>query len=224
LENEIGEPSQFDPTVNGILFDADNASPETITDVTVVNNEISGLTSDVAPLGIVVQHETENVTINNNEINDLTASIDSDSDDTDDGQDQPKTFAQGINIGSPSTSETVINGNTIEDVVDEDEKGDSFKTTEGFYGEAVKLGDEADPSGLTVRANQFLAAVGVNNAAPETLDAKSNYWGSRQGPEEVDSNLDSDDDDRADVVGNVDFEPFRRNPPGGSGGGNGRGN
>jgi hypothetical protein len=44
--------------------------------------------------------------------------------------------------------------------------------------------------------------------------AKQNYLGSPQGPETADFNRDADDDDQADVVGNVEFEPFKRRPSG----------
>ncbi|MFC7135702.1 hypothetical protein ACFQRB_02005 [Halobaculum litoreum] len=47
LDQETTDDSGF-PTVNGILFDADNDDPETITDVTVNNNVIEGLESDAS--------------------------------------------------------------------------------------------------------------------------------------------------------------------------------
>lgn len=48
------------------------------------------------------------------------------------------------------------------------------------------------------------------------VDAKNNYWGSPKGPEEAEFNQDGDDE-RSDVVGNVEYEPFLRNAPGGKG-------
>ena len=223
LDQETTEDSEF-PTVNGILFDAKNSDPGTITDTTVNNNTIHDLESDIAPLGIVVQHETDGVTINNNEIRDLVAADDTDSDPSD-SVDFGFTFAQGINIASPETKDTVINHNVIEDITSE----------ETILPEAVKI--DGDGGGLTFRANQFLVAVGLNNrngtdggsrdpSGDPVVDAKNNYWGSTEGPEEADFNQDADDDERSDVVGNVTFEPFLRNPPGkkDKGGGNGNGN
>lgn len=225
LDQETTDDSGF-PTVNGILFDADNSNPGTITDITVNNNTIEELESDIAPLGIVVQHDTDGVTINNNEIRDLVAADDTDSDPSD-SVDFGFTFAQGINIASQSTASTTINSNVIEDIT----------SAETILPEAVKI--DGDGGGLTFRSNQFLVAVGLNNRNgtadgsrdPSTdpeVDAQSNYWGSDEGPEIADFNQDVDDDDRADVIGNVDFEPFLRNPPGrgqgqGQGGGQSQG-
>ncbi len=211
LDQETTDDSGF-PTANGILFDADNSDPGTLTDTTVNNNTIHGIESDVAPLGIVVQHGTDGVDVNNNEIRDLVAADDTDSDPSDD-VDFEFTFAQGINVASPETEDTVINHNVIEEITSE----------ETILPEAVKI--DGDGGGLTVRANQFLVAVGLNNRNgtdddsrdPDddpVVDAKNNYWGSRKGPEAAAFNRDADDDDRSDVVGNVTAEPFLRNPPG----------
>ncbi|MGM0717846.1 MAG: hypothetical protein ACQET5_11885 [Halobacteriota archaeon] len=211
LDQETTEDSKF-PTVNGILFDADNDDPVTLTNTTVNNNTIRDVESDIAPLGIVVQHETDGVIINNNEIRDLVAADDTDSD-PNDSADFDFTFAQGINIASPVTADTVINHNVIEDI----------SSAETILPEAVKI--DGDGSGLTFRANQFLVAVGLNNrngtdggsrdpSSDPEIDAKNNWWGSAEGPEEATFNQDADDDDRSDVVGNVMAKPFLRNPPG----------
>lgn len=221
LDQETTANSGF-PTVNGILFDADNSNPGTVTDTTVNNNTIRDVESDIAPLGIVVQHETDGVDINNNEVRNLTAADDTDSDPSD-GVDFGFTFAQGINIASPSTADTVINHNVIEDISSE----------ETILAEAVKI--DGDGSGLKFRANQFLVAVGLNNrngtddgnrdpSGDPDIDAKNNWWGSEDGPEEAAFNQDADDDERSDVVGNVTYEPFLKNPPGGKNKGKGKGN
>jgi hypothetical protein len=220
LDQETTEDSGF-PTVNGILFDADNSDPGTLSNSSVNNNRISSLESDIAPLGIVVQHETDGLSINANRISGLVAADDTDSDQSD-GVDFGFTFAQGINIASPSTSDTDVNANVIEDIT----------SAETIFPEAIKI--DGDGGGVQFRSNQFLVAVGLNNrngtdggnrdpSGDPVVDARNNYWGSREGPELAEFNQDADDDDRADVVGNVDFEPFRRNPPG-RGRGNGRGN
>lgn len=220
LDQETTDDSGF-PTVNGILFDANNSTPGTVTDTTVNNNTIRDVESDIAPLGIVVQHETDGVDVNNNEIRNLEAADDTDSDPSD-GVDFGFTFAQGINIASPATEDTVINHNVIEDITSE----------ETILPEAVKI--DGDGSGLKFRSNQFLVAVGLNNrngtddgsrdpSDDPDIDAKDNWWGSDEGPEEADFNQDADDDDRSDVVGNVTYEPFLRNPPGGKGEGKGKG-
>ena len=219
LDQETTDDSGF-PTANGILFDADNNDPGTVANTTVNNNTIRDIESDVAPLGIVIQHETDGVTINNNEIRGFTAADDTDSDPSD-SVDFGFTFAQGINIASPATADTVINHNVIEDIT----------SAETILPEAVKI--DGDGSGLKFRANQFLVAVGLNNrngtdsgsrdpSNDPVVDAKNNWWGSRDGPEEAAFNQDADDDDRSDVVGNVRFEPFLRNAPGGKAKGNGQ--
>jgi hypothetical protein len=220
LDQETTDGSGF-PTVNGILFDADNSDPGTITQTTVNNNTIRDVESDIAPLGIVVQHETDGVDINNNEIRDLVAADATDSDPSD-SVDFGFTFAQGINIASPSTANTVVNHNVIENIT----------SAETILPEAVKI--DGDGGGVTFRANQFLVAVGLNNrngtdggsrdpSGDPVVDAKNNWWGSPHGPEEAAFNQAADDDARSDVVGNVTFEPFLRNPPGGRGR-NGNGN
>jgi hypothetical protein len=209
LDQETTDDSGF-PTVNGILFDADNSDPGTLSNSGVNNNLIQSIESDIAPLGLVVQHDTDGVSINNNEIRDLVADDATDSDQSD-GVDFGFTFAQGINIASESTVDTEVNHNVVEDIT----------SAETILPEAVKI--DGDGSGVTFRANQFLVAVGLNNqngaSDAAVVDAKNNYWGSREGPEEAPENAAADDDDRADVVGNVTYEPFLQNPPG-----RGRGN
>lgn len=205
LDQETTDDSGF-PTTNGILFDADNAAPGTLSNASVVGNEITGLESDVAPIGVVLQHELVGVAVVNNHVHDLVAADGTDSDPTDE-VDFGFTFAQGINVASPATSDSVVVHNRIEDVT----------SAETIFGEAVKI--DGDGSGVTFRANQLLAVVGLNNQngaddAP-TVDAKNNYWGSRRGPETASENIDADDDARADVVGNVVSEPFLRRAPGG---------
>lgn len=213
LDQETTEDSGF-PTVNGILFDAGN-DPGTITNVSVNNNTIRDIESDIAPLGIVVQHMTDGVDVNANHIRDLTAADDTDSDPSD-GVDFGFTFAQGINVASPSTANMEVNSNVIEDIT----------SSETILPEAVKI--DGDGSGLKFRSNQFLVAIGMNNrngtdggsrdpSNDPIVDAKNNWWGSQNGPEEADFNQDGDDDMQSDVVGNVDYEPFLRRPPGGSG-------
>lgn len=220
LDQETTDDSGF-PTVNGVLFDADNSDPGTITETAVNNNVIRGIESDIAPLGIVIQHETDGVAVNNNEIRDLEAADDTDSDPSD-GVDFDFTFAQGINIASPSTANTVVNRNVIENIT----------SKETILPEAVKV--DGDGGGVKFRANQFLVAIGLNNrngtddgsrdpSDDPLVDARNNYWGSRQGPEEADFNQDADDDGRADVIGNVSFEPFQRNRTGRPTGSPGRG-
>ncbi|WP_336327945.1 hypothetical protein [Halovenus sp. HT40] len=220
LDQETTDDSGF-PTVNGILFDADNSGPGTVTDTAVNNNVIREIESDIAPLGIVVQHETDGFAINNNEIRDLVAADSTDSDPSD-GVDFGFTFAQGINIASPSTAGTVVNRNVIENITSE----------ETILPEAVKI--DGDGGGVQFRANQFLVAIGLNNkngtdggsrdpSGDPVVDARNNWWGSREGPEEAAFNQDGDDDDRSDVVGNVRYEPFLRNPTGGSRSGRGTG-
>ena len=216
LDQETTAESRF-PTVNGILFDADNDAPGVLTNTVVNNNTIRDLESDVAPLGPVLQHETDGVVVNNNRIRGLTAADDTDADPSDE-VDFPFTFAQGINIASPSTAETVVNHNVIEDVT----------SAETIRPEAVKI--DGDGGGVTFRANQFLVAIGLNNrngtdggardpSGDPVVDAKNNWWGRRSGPEEAAFNQAADDDGRSDVVGNVDAEPFLRNPPGRPGAG-----
>ena len=216
LDQETIDDSGF-PTVNGILLDADNSDPGTVSESTITNNVIQRLESDIAPLGIVFQHETDGLTITNNEIRDLEAADGTDSDPSD-SVDFGFTFAQGINVASPSTTDTTITGNVIENIT----------SAETILPEAIKV--DGDGGGLTVRANRLNVAIGLNNrngtadgnrnpSNDPVVDAKNNWWGSPEGPEEADFNQDADEDDRSDVVGNVEYEPFLRNPPGGRGNG-----
>ena len=216
LDQETTEDSGF-PTVNGVLFDADNDNPGRLTNTAVVNNTVTELESDIAPLGIVIQHETNGVSIVNNAITDLTAADSTDSR-PNDGVDFGFTFAQGINVASPQTASTTVVRNRIENVT----------SAETILPEAVKI--DGDGGGVRFRANQFLVAIGLNNrngtdggnrdpSGDPVVDARNNYWGSPQGPEVAEFNQDADDDDRADVIGRVRFEPFLRRQPGRGGGG-----
>jgi hypothetical protein len=224
LDQETTDDSEF-PTVNGILFDATdknkgNKNKGTITNVAVNNNTIRDVESDIAPLGILIQQKTDGVEINDNVIKDLVAADETDSDPSD-GVDFGFTFAQGINITSPSTADTEVRGNVIKEIT----------STELILPEAVKI--DGDGGGVKFRQNQFLVAVGLNNrngtgddgsrdpSNDPLVDAKNNWWWSPKGPEEADFNQAADDDERAAVVGNVTTDPFLTKPP--VGGGNGPG-
>jgi len=195
-------------SANGVLFDADNDDPMTISDSSVVNNTIEGIESDGAPQGVVVQHRTDGVSIVNNDIADLTA-------ESNDDDDFGYAFAQGISIDSTDTDDTTVARNEITDVRSDD-----------ITPEAVKI--DGDGGGVRFRANVFGVAIGLNNRngadGVSEIDARNNYWGSPEGPEEAASNADADDDDRADVIGRVEYEPFLRSSPGGNGNGSGSGN
>jgi len=202
LRQEIGEASQFGPTVNGILFDADTSS-DTLTNATVANNIISGLESDYAPLGIVLQHNVNNVAIENNEISDVTAAHSLDSDDTDDNQGEFTTFAQGINIASGSTANLRITGNVI---------AESVTSEDGFWGEAIKI-DGNDVSGISISQNDLLSPFGITNAASGTVDAENNYWNSSTGPntnqnQSSDPTLDVRPSTASVALGPIDADPF----------------
>jgi hypothetical protein len=210
LDQETTENSGF-PTVNGILFDTGDSAPGTVSNAVVNDNTIRDLESDIAPIGIIVQHATDGMKINDNEITDLRAADETDSD-PDDGVDFGFTFAQGINITSPSTSETTVDGNEIRDITSD----------EVIFGEAVKI--DGNSGGVTFSQNEFVAPVGLNNrngtddgnrdpSNDPRIDATNNWWSSPKGPEEAAFNQDADGDDRADVVGNVEYEPFLDKPP-----------
>lgn len=222
LENEINDQSQFGPTVNGVLFDA-AAPSEQATNCEVTNNRIRNLTSDIAPLGIVLQHDLVDVAVNNNAIAGLRADPATDSTDADDNLSQPGVFAQGINVGFPggaSTTQRVdVNSNRIESITT---AGPSSITV--FEPEAVKIGPGTGVSGIQFRANSLLTVVGFNNAASGQVDARNNYWGVRSGPEFATSNLDASPGGGSDVVGPVRVRPPLPNDPNrgrGQGGGGG---
>lgn len=217
VKNEIGERSRFNPTVNGVLFDAGGPG-ERVTDATVANNTIRDLTSDVAAIGLTLQHDLTDVAVANNEIAGITVSPATDGNPDDDGQPQPAVFAQGINVGlpnGPSTTRGVpVTSNRIEDVSVSAPDGE----VTAFFPESVKVGPGTDVGGLRFRANSLLTVVGVNNAAEGTVDARNNYWGSSAGPEVADTNLDASPGGGSDVVGPVRFRPFQPNDPNRGGG------
>jgi hypothetical protein len=204
---DLFQNGEFPDSVNGILFDADNNNPGTITDITVLRNTIRDIESTVSPLGIVVQHDVVDLTIEDNEISDHTAANGL-------GSGSSTTFAQGINIGSQSTTGFEVVGNTIENVVSED----------GFFGEDIKIEPTADVSGIDVRENNLLSAIGLNNAdgANAEVTAENNYWGSMSGPFVIENNDDDGDvptpgpgsetdldmEPASAVTENVDFDPF----------------
>ena len=192
-------------TLNGILFDADNEDPGTITDVRIADNDIRNLDSTTAPLGIVVQHNAESVTIEENHIENLTA-------DNSFGPGSFTTFAQGISIDSPSTDDFDIEDNTIEEVVSND----------GFFGEDIKIEDGVEVSGIEILDNNLLSAIGLNNADGNNpiIEAENNFWNDDDGPFVIESNdddgdvpvpgggeVDLDTIDASAVTENVDFTP-----------------
>jgi len=209
-DNTIEDLQQTDngsfATVNGILFDADNDDPGTITDVQVKDNDIRNLDSTTAPLGIVVQHNVDDLKIKENEIKDLVA-------DNDFGPGSFTTFAQGISIDSPETNDFDIVKNTIKDI----------ESNDGFFPEDIKIEPPVDVSGIEINDNNLLSAIGLNNANGDNpeIDAEDNFWGDDDGPIVIENNdddgdvptpdhgeIDLDDFDASAVTENVDFEPF----------------
>ncbi|MFC4405375.1 hypothetical protein [Haloarchaeobius iranensis] len=176
-------------TLNGILFDADNSSPGTITDVRVERNVLQDLESTTAPLGIVVQHDVASMDIADNVISGLTA-------DNSLGPGSYTTFAQGLSVDSTAITGMRFVGNFVEDVVSED----------GFFGEAIKLEPGAAVDGITVAGNDLLSAIGLNNAngGNPTVTAGNNYWGDAGGPLVIVNN-DDDGDVPTSGAGNVDL-------------------
>ncbi len=203
LRQEFGEASQFRPTVNGILFDAGGSS-DTLTDTVVRNNTISGLRSDYAPLGIVLQQQLTNVTVEGNELSDIVADHAVDSNQNDDAQGDFTTFAQGINVAASSTTNVTITGNVIEK---------SVRSRDGFFGEAIKI-DGSDVSGLSINGNDLLSPFALTNAASGTVDATNNYFNSSSGPntstsQNSDPTVDARPSMASVVLGPADTDPFR---------------
>jgi predicted ribosomally synthesized peptide with SipW-like signal peptide len=206
LRNEIAENTFGFPTVNGIFVDDPNDDGEfgLLRDSTIADNVVRNLESDIAPVGIILNTEADGVEIRGNYVTDLLASQAVDSDDTDDSIEEfGFTYAQGINHGGPTSGDGVaIVENTVTDIT-------SRPPTDAgeFVGEAVKI--DGDASGVTLDRNNLLAPIGVTNADGSTLDATCNWWGSSAGPEEASANPPStSDDQRRDVLGAVDFDPW----------------
>jgi predicted ribosomally synthesized peptide with SipW-like signal peptide len=197
-------------TVNGIIFDADNSNPGLLTDTTVERNRIRNLESTTAPLGIVVQHRVDGLTVEANTVSSLTA-------DNSLGPGSFTTFAQGLSIDSPATTDFDIVDNTIEDVVSE-----GVDSGDGFFGEDIKIEPSADVSGIGVHGNNLLSAIGLNNANGNNppVAAENNYWNSSTGPFVIQNNdddgdvptgsgqVDLDTVTASAVTPNVDFDPF----------------
>lgn len=197
-------------TLNGILFDADDSSPGTVTDIRVERNVIQNLQSTTAPLGIVVQHDVEAMDIADNVISGVTA-------DNSLGSGSYTTFAQGLSVDSSSVTGLRFVGNVVDDIVSED----------GYFGEAIKLEPGVEVDGITVAGNDLLSAIGLNNAngSSPTITAEANYWGASSGPLVIQNN-DSDGDvpvsgggqvdldtvTESAVTENVDFDPFESGP------------
>lgn len=197
-------------TLNGILFDADDSDPGTVTDTRVERNVLQDLESTTAPLGIVVQHDVAAMDIADNTISGLTA-------DNSLGPGSFTTFAQGLSVDSTSITGMRFVGNVVEDVV----------SVDGFFAEAIKIEPGVEVGGITVAGNDLLSAFGLNNAngANPTVTAEDNYWGDAGGPLVV---LNNDDDGDVPVGGggdvdlgtvtesavteNVDFDPFATGP------------
>lgn len=213
LRQELGEASQFRPTVNGILFDAGGSS-DTLTDTVVRNNTISDLQSDYAPLGIVLQQQLTNVTIEGNELSDIIADHTVDSNPDDDAQGEFTTFAQGINVAASSTTNVTITGNIV---------AESVRSRDGFYGEAVKI-DGSDVTGLSINGNDLLSPFALTNAASGTVDVTDNYFNSPDGPntdtsQSSDPTADARPSTASVVLGPADTDPFRTSSITAGGGG-----
>jgi hypothetical protein len=146
-------PDGVGPAVNGILL-AEGSS----TDATVTGNTITGLQSDLAPLGVVVQPTVEGLRVEDTLVADPVAA----------NRLEPydgTTFARGLSVDSPGAVGFDVEDDTIRGVVSED----------GFSGEDSKLEAGVPVTDLTVGGNNLLSAV-----VAETDD-----WGDPGGPVEI---------------------------------------
>lgn len=183
-------------TVNGILFNTGNSSG-TISNVSVRSNVFMDLESTTAPLGIVVQQNTDGVIIEGNEFRDFLA-------DNSLGAGSFDMFAQGLNVANSANTDFIVSGNVF---------GADILSNDGFYPEAVKLESGMDVSGIQITNNDLLTAFGLTNAASGTVDAQNNYWNDPAGPNTTTSHLnDGTVDSRPTTasvsLGLVDADPF----------------
>lgn len=197
------EQTGFGNEAQGILFQPGDG--DTVSQAEVVSNTIRDIESEYSSLGVTANADLADVTLQGNEIAGLTST-----------QVGAFDFSQGINVSGDTTDVDVIR-NTVRDVA-----------ADSIVPEAVKI--DGDGSGLTFRRNDLLAAIGLNNRNGEsgvpTVDARCNWWGSDEGPEEAADNSSADTgDDRRDVVGPVTYTPWLTGPHGepGSGCNGGRG-
>jgi hypothetical protein len=179
--------SEGDGTTNGIFLDNEQSSYE---NAEISHNIVRDLSSEVAPIGILLQGNLTDVGVSDNEVTGLSAS-------NDDGS-----FAQGVNVDASSTSNVKVSRNVFTDI-----------TAEFFNGESVKIdGFSDDGSGLTLEFNDLLATVGIGNGTGVEVAATCNYWGHPKGPREVSGNLVADDDPnprgRSAYFGPADVEPW----------------
>lgn len=183
-------------TVNGILFNTGN-SPGVISNVSVRSNVFRDFESTTAPLGIVVQQDTDGVTIEDNEFRDFLA-------DNSLGAGSFDTFAQGLNVANSANTDFVVAGNVF---------GADILSNDGFYPEAVKVESSVDVNGVHITGNDLLTAFGLTNAASGTVDAENNYWNDPTGPNTTTSQLndgtvDSRPTTPSVALGAVDADPF----------------
>ena len=183
-------------TVNGILFNTGN-SPGTVSNVSIRSNVFRDFESTTAPLGIVVQQDTDGVTIADNEFRDFLA-------DNSLGAGSFDTFAQGLNVANSANTDFVISGNVF---------GADILSNDGFYPEAVKIEPGVDVSGIQITGNDLLTAFGLTNAASGTVNAESNYWNDSSGPNTTtgqlnDGTVDSRPTAASVSLGPVDSDPF----------------
>ena len=183
-------------TLNGILFNT-GTNPGTISNVSVRSNVFRGFESTTASLGIVIQQDTDGVTIEHNEFRDFLA-------DNSLGAGSFDTFAQGLNIDNSANADVLVSGNVF---------GADILSNDGFYPEAVKLEPNVDVSGLQITNNDLLTAFGLTNAASGILNAEDNYWNALTGPNTTtnqlnDGTVDSRPTTASVSLGPVDADPF----------------
>ena len=183
-------------TVNGILFNTGN-SPGTITNVSIRSNVFRDFESTTAPLGIVVQQDTNGVTIADNEFRDFLA-------DNSLGAGSFDTFAQGLNVANSANTDFLVSGNVF---------GADILSNDGFYPEAIKVEANVDVSGIQITGNDLLTAFGLTNAASGTVNAETNYWNDPAGPNATtgqlnDGTVDSRPTAASVSLGLVDSDPF----------------
>ncbi|WP_254274176.1 hypothetical protein [Haloarcula marina] len=194
VASEFGEEAADGPTATGIALGEAGAGGHA--DVTVENNAVRAVQSEAGAVGLAFGGTLDGASVQGNRVTGLAGRNDR----SESEQAAPfETYARGLVVDADRTAEVTVEWNVFEDI-----------TAEYYNGESARF--ESGAGGVTLRLNNFLTVVGVHNRTETAVAGSCNYWGSRDGPRQVDSNRAADDElpetDRAAIVGPMTFRPW----------------
>lgn len=187
LDNEISDLSSTGGTVQGILLGG-TSDPDTTSNVSIIGNEIHDISGNPGGYGLMVNEASSNLVLRENHVHNI--------------------FGErwGSDFGlDADTEHAVIELNTLEQL-----------DTNEFPGASIGVIEQSSATvpTITLRQNNLVSEVGIENRTDGDLVAEENWWNSQSGPHVVDGSGSTTGNNGTGTLavesrdGNIDVSPW----------------